>query len=195
MAWIWNDIARIKQECRYFDSIAVYPVVSPIRGIVRMPLYNLASWAREGELQPLLCFRSSPCCSVAEQGSPSRANTDRSPYTTPDALLQLAFVRIWPVVRGKAWARWKEIEGGKKIAENEERRRTFPSPGQKCLCSYSVLTLQNSLSCVLLPAPILTFVQVFISFPPFLSFLLPEFQGKIKICWILQWYSLGQLWQ
>lgn len=84
------------------------------------------------------------------------------------------------MVRGKTWARWKETEGGKNIAENEERR-TFAS-GQKCLCSYFVLTLQNTLNCVLLPAPVSTFLQVFISFPPFLSFLLPEFQGKIKIC-------------
>lgn len=147
----------------------------------------------KGEFQPFLCFRPSPCCSVAEQDSPSWANTDHSPYTTPDALLQLAFVRIWSIVRGKTWARWKEIEGGKNIAENEERR-TSPS-GQKCHCSYSVLTLQNTLNCVLLPAPVLTFLQVFISSLPFLSFLLPEFQGKIKISWILQWYSLGLLWQ
>lgn len=78
--------------------------------------------------------------------------------------------------------RWKEIEGGKRIARSEEMRRTFPSPGQRCLCNDSVLTLQNTLSYVLLPTAALIFLQVFISFSPFLSFVFPEFKGKIKIC-------------
>lgn len=144
MTLIWNDVVRVKQGCRHFaESTVVYPVVSPTHGILRMPLYNWAFWAGEREFQPFLCFRTSLCCSVAEQGSPSWANMEHSPYTTPDVLLQLAFVRIWAILRRKTWVNWKEIERGKRIAGSEEKRRTFPFPGQKCLCSYSLLTFKT----------------------------------------------------
>lgn len=82
-----------------------------------MPLYNWALWERQRELQPLQCFRRCLCCSVAGQGSPSWASTARSPYTTPDALLQLARVRVRAILRGKAWVRCKEIEGARGLQE------------------------------------------------------------------------------
>lgn len=63
------------------------------------------------------------------------------------------------------WVRWKEIEGGKRIA-GSGKRRTFPSAGEKCFHSLAVLTLQNPLSCGVLLAPGLIFLQVFISFAP-----------------------------